>query len=208
MELDALESAKEEQEYQKFKGHNVQFDFHILIKLKAMIDVSSNFMELPLKGGIDDCAGKITKELAISFASFTNERIDRELIQELILYQFSTIHRRLPVAITFDPELRLTHRLRLRGAYHLLYASNLGLRYGYGNCLLNFPFQFCQAQEKWVFGQASTSRNLGLNGIESGFMEKDLKYVVRLENVLKMVGIGLGSKSFEGFKLVNSAEVQ
>ncbi|MED6226205.1 hypothetical protein PIB30_101228, partial [Stylosanthes scabra] len=44
-----------------------------------------------------------------------------------ILNQFSTIHRRLLVAITFDPELRLTHRLRLHGAYHLLYASNLGL---------------------------------------------------------------------------------
>ncbi|MED6199149.1 hypothetical protein PIB30_073242, partial [Stylosanthes scabra] len=51
-------------------------------------------------------------------------------IQESILNQFSTIHRRLPVAITFDPELRLTHRLRLRGACHLLYASNLGLRIG------------------------------------------------------------------------------
>ncbi|MED6135582.1 hypothetical protein PIB30_047905 [Stylosanthes scabra] len=52
----------------------------------------------------------------------------RELIHESILYQFSTIHRRLLVAITFDPELRLMHCLRLCGAYHLLYASNLGLR--------------------------------------------------------------------------------
>ncbi|MED6188439.1 hypothetical protein PIB30_085981 [Stylosanthes scabra] len=39
--------------------------------------------------------------------------------------------KRLSVAITFDPELRLTHRLWLHRAYHLLYASNLGLRYGH-----------------------------------------------------------------------------
>ena len=34
----------------KFKGHNIEFDFHILIKIKeAMVDVSSNCMELALK---------------------------------------------------------------------------------------------------------------------------------------------------------------
>lgn len=48
-ELDALERTKDE-ESKKFKGHNIEFDFHILIKIKeAMVDVSSNCMELALK---------------------------------------------------------------------------------------------------------------------------------------------------------------
>ncbi|MED6134771.1 hypothetical protein PIB30_040037 [Stylosanthes scabra] len=34
-----------------------------------------------------------------------------------------TIHRRLPDAITFDPELQLTCRLRLYEAYHFLFNS-------------------------------------------------------------------------------------
>jgi len=48
-ELDGLERTKDE-ESKKFKGHNIEFDFHILIKIKeAMVDVSSNCMELALK---------------------------------------------------------------------------------------------------------------------------------------------------------------
>ncbi|GAU47738.1 hypothetical protein TSUD_386970 [Trifolium subterraneum] len=48
-ELDALERTKDE-EAKKFKGHNIEFDFHILVKIKeAMVDVSSNCMELALK---------------------------------------------------------------------------------------------------------------------------------------------------------------
>ncbi|MED6138903.1 hypothetical protein PIB30_078916 [Stylosanthes scabra] len=119
---------------------------------------------------------------------------------ESILNQFSTVHRRLPVAITFDPELRLTHRLRLRGAYYLLFASNLGLRIGRarsslvnlwktmrlmvvlgcsksGGTAFGIPLSVgIQDLRKWVFGQALASRNLGLNGFESGFKEKDLKH--------------------------------
>ncbi|CAJ1936398.1 unnamed protein product [Sphenostylis stenocarpa] len=48
-ELDALERTKDE-EAKKFKGHNIIFDFHILVKIKeALVDVSSNCMELSLK---------------------------------------------------------------------------------------------------------------------------------------------------------------
>ncbi|XP_061349458.1 uncharacterized protein At4g04980-like [Gastrolobium bilobum] len=55
-ELDALERTKDE-ESKKFKGHNIEFDFHILIKIKeAMVDVSSNCMELALKETRDNAA--------------------------------------------------------------------------------------------------------------------------------------------------------
>ncbi|XP_068466950.1 uncharacterized protein At4g04980-like isoform X2 [Phaseolus vulgaris] len=48
-ELDALERTKDE-ECKKFKSHNIEFDFHILVKIKeALVDVSSNCMELSLK---------------------------------------------------------------------------------------------------------------------------------------------------------------
>ncbi|MED6187411.1 hypothetical protein PIB30_076151 [Stylosanthes scabra] len=122
-----------------------------------MANVSSNCMELPLKGYTvgSSCAEtravnlidgpvqnepnhKITKLPPVSgykreaqpfFPSFHVE-IERKLTENrfrTILNPFSTVHRRLLVAITFDLELRLMHRLRLREAYHLLYASNLGL---------------------------------------------------------------------------------
>ncbi|KAE9613522.1 hypothetical protein Lalb_Chr05g0218311 [Lupinus albus] len=56
-ELDALERTKDE-ETKKFKGHNIEFDFHILIRIKeAMVDVSSGCMELAIKEKRDD-AGK------------------------------------------------------------------------------------------------------------------------------------------------------
>lgn len=48
-DLDALERTKDE-ETKKFKGHNIEFDFSILIKIKeALVDLSSNCMELALK---------------------------------------------------------------------------------------------------------------------------------------------------------------
>ncbi|RDX90615.1 hypothetical protein CR513_27501, partial [Mucuna pruriens] len=48
-ELDALDRTKDE-ESKKFKSHNIEFDFHILVKIKeALVDVSSNCMELALK---------------------------------------------------------------------------------------------------------------------------------------------------------------
>lgn len=48
-ELDAIERTKDD-ESKKFKSHNIEFDFHILIKIKeAMVDVSSTCMELVLK---------------------------------------------------------------------------------------------------------------------------------------------------------------
>lgn len=48
-ELDAIERTKDD-ESKKLKSHNIEFDFHILIKIKeAMVDVSSTCMELVLK---------------------------------------------------------------------------------------------------------------------------------------------------------------
>ncbi|WVY94022.1 hypothetical protein V8G54_033110 [Vigna mungo] len=55
-ELDSLERNKDE-ESKKFKSHNIEFDFYILIKIKeAMVDVSSNCMELALKERRNDAA--------------------------------------------------------------------------------------------------------------------------------------------------------
>ncbi|KAK7412311.1 hypothetical protein VNO78_03764 [Psophocarpus tetragonolobus] len=57
-ELDALERTKDE-ESKKFKGHNIEFNFYILIKIKeAMVDVSSNCMELALKERRNDVASR------------------------------------------------------------------------------------------------------------------------------------------------------
>ncbi|XP_058756116.1 uncharacterized protein At4g04980-like [Vicia villosa] len=48
-ELDALERTKDD-ETKKFKSHNIEFDFYILVRIKeAIVDVSSNCMELALK---------------------------------------------------------------------------------------------------------------------------------------------------------------
>ncbi|XP_018860716.2 uncharacterized protein At4g04980 isoform X1 [Juglans regia] len=48
-EVDALERAKDE-ESKKFKSHNIDFDFSILVRIKeAVVDVSSACMELALK---------------------------------------------------------------------------------------------------------------------------------------------------------------
>ncbi|KDP20930.1 hypothetical protein JCGZ_21401 [Jatropha curcas] len=48
-ELDALERTKDD-EAKKFQSQNIHFDFHVLVQIKeAMVDVSSNCMELALK---------------------------------------------------------------------------------------------------------------------------------------------------------------
>ncbi|XP_022715920.1 uncharacterized protein At4g04980-like [Durio zibethinus] len=48
-DVDALERAKDE-ESKKFKSHNIDFDFQILVRIKeAMVDISSNCMELAMK---------------------------------------------------------------------------------------------------------------------------------------------------------------
>ncbi|MED6125891.1 hypothetical protein PIB30_072911 [Stylosanthes scabra] len=57
-----------------------------------------------------------------------------------------TIHHPLPAAITSTPELRLTHRLRIREALFTLYISILALRYGYQAFPLILPFQICENQ--------------------------------------------------------------
>ncbi|XP_054801130.1 uncharacterized protein At4g04980 isoform X2 [Prosopis cineraria] len=60
-EVDALERTKEE-ECKKFKSHNIEFDFTILIKIKeAMVDVSSSCMELVLKERREESAGSKCK---------------------------------------------------------------------------------------------------------------------------------------------------
>ncbi|KAK7252178.1 hypothetical protein RIF29_35952 [Crotalaria pallida] len=100
-ELDALERTKDE-ETKKFKGHNIEFDFHILIKIKeAMVDVSSGCMELALKekrseGGKGDGVKKEYAKLlwrafqfafrVYTFAGGHDDRADiltRELAQEI-----------------------------------------------------------------------------------------------------------------------------
>ncbi|MED6213428.1 hypothetical protein PIB30_093236 [Stylosanthes scabra] len=55
----------------------------------------------------------------------------RHLSMKALMSGSSTLNEwlHLPVAITFYPELRLTRRLRLRGANHVLYASNLRMRW-------------------------------------------------------------------------------
>ncbi|XVF25847.1 hypothetical protein REPUB_Repub13aG0249200 [Reevesia pubescens] len=48
-EIDAMERTKDE-ESKKFKSHNINFDFQVLVRIKeAMVDVSSNCMELAMK---------------------------------------------------------------------------------------------------------------------------------------------------------------
>ncbi|OMO82879.1 hypothetical protein COLO4_22781 [Corchorus olitorius] len=48
-EVDAMERTKDE-ESKKFKSHNIEFDFLIIVRIKeAMVDLSSNCMEIALK---------------------------------------------------------------------------------------------------------------------------------------------------------------
>ncbi|KAE9607198.1 hypothetical protein Lalb_Chr09g0327531 [Lupinus albus] len=100
-ELDALERTKDE-EAKKFKGHNIEFDFQILIKIKeAMVDISSGCMELAIKEKRDDTDkdGEPKKEYGkllwrvfqfafrvYTFAGGHDDRADnltRELAQEI-----------------------------------------------------------------------------------------------------------------------------
>ncbi|XP_027338919.1 uncharacterized protein At4g04980-like [Abrus precatorius] len=61
-ELDALERTKDE-ESKKFEGHNIEFNFDILIKIKeAMVDVSSNCMELALKERRNDAISDVKRK--------------------------------------------------------------------------------------------------------------------------------------------------
>ncbi|QCD84315.1 hypothetical protein DEO72_LG2g4667 [Vigna unguiculata] len=100
-ELDALDRTKDD-ESKKFKGHNIEFDFHILIKIKeALVDVSSNCMELSLKekrnsgtnkdGSKKSGASLLWKAFQFAFRVYTfagglDDRADnltRELAQEI-----------------------------------------------------------------------------------------------------------------------------
>ncbi|CAJ2648690.1 unnamed protein product [Trifolium pratense] len=95
-ELDSLERTKDE-EAKKFKGHNIEFDFYILVKIKeAMVDVSSNCMELALKERLKNVESNSNGKLlwrafqfafrVYTFAGGHDERADkltRELAQEI-----------------------------------------------------------------------------------------------------------------------------
>ncbi|KAK6932516.1 hypothetical protein RJ641_002140 [Dillenia turbinata] len=108
-ELDTMERTKDE-EAKKFQGHNIHFDFQILIKIKeAMVDVSSSCMELALKenreakaaerretGKKSDSQTKMTPKMlwrafqlafrVYTFAGGQDDRADRltrELAQEI-----------------------------------------------------------------------------------------------------------------------------
>ena len=49
LQLDAFERSKDE-ESRKFKSHNIDFEFHIVTKIReSMVNLSSNCMELALK---------------------------------------------------------------------------------------------------------------------------------------------------------------
>ncbi|XP_057433780.1 uncharacterized protein At4g04980-like isoform X2 [Lotus japonicus] len=100
-ELDTLERTKDE-ESKKFKGHNIEFDFYILVKIKeAMVDVSSNCMELALKvsrsnsasdGKRKGCDGKLLwRAFQFAFRVYTfagghddrADKLTRELAKEI-----------------------------------------------------------------------------------------------------------------------------
>ncbi|MED6201889.1 hypothetical protein PIB30_099629, partial [Stylosanthes scabra] len=57
-------------------------------------------------------------------------RAGGELIGEQAPNQFFRRSHQLPVAITFDPELRLTHGLRLREALVILFTIILHAKHG------------------------------------------------------------------------------
>ncbi|KAG8634468.1 hypothetical protein MANES_17G042200v8 [Manihot esculenta] len=93
-ELDALERTKDE-ESKRFQSQNINFDFQILVQIKeAIVDVSSNCMELALK---ERKSGKTTDSKILwgtfqfafkvySFAGGQDDRADaltRELAQEI-----------------------------------------------------------------------------------------------------------------------------
>ncbi|MED6195940.1 hypothetical protein PIB30_042553 [Stylosanthes scabra] len=114
------------------------------VKLKVLLHVSTDidvkkkvieetFNQLRKKGAIDSDIKMAMKDLGIkrthlqhSFLTFTHkvsERAGGELIGELTPNQFFRRSHQLPVAITFDPVLRLTHGLWQRETLVVLFTS-------------------------------------------------------------------------------------
>ncbi|KAL5054274.1 hypothetical protein RYX36_034956 [Vicia faba] len=96
-ELDAIERTKDD-ESKKFKSHNIEFDFHVLIKIKeAMVDVSSTCMELVLKEKREsnapkkECAKMLWRAFQFVFRVYTfagghddrADKLTRELAKEI-----------------------------------------------------------------------------------------------------------------------------
>ncbi|XP_031092919.1 uncharacterized protein At4g04980-like [Ipomoea triloba] len=98
VEMEAVERNKDEQA-KKFQGHNISFDFNILVRVKeSMVDISSSCMELALKERREASEAKrrgSVKQLwrafqlafrIYSFAGGQDDRADRlteELAQEI-----------------------------------------------------------------------------------------------------------------------------
>ncbi|XP_057723839.1 uncharacterized protein At4g04980 [Arachis stenosperma] len=116
-DLDALERTKDE-EAKKLKSHNIEFDFHILVKIKeAMVDVSSNCMELALKEKRDndgskneaakqECCKLLWKAFQFAFRVYTfagghddrADRLTRELAQEIEKNPISIMNKEKKIA--------------------------------------------------------------------------------------------------------------
>ncbi|MED6111876.1 hypothetical protein PIB30_056361 [Stylosanthes scabra] len=101
-----------------------------------------------------------------------NEGAGGELVGEQAPNQFFRRSRQLLVAITFDPELRLTHGLRLREALIALFPSITHAIRGVGEMVVEMT-QFGVGSGKLVLGcsmarrKSRVSIELGVQGLES-----------------------------------------
>ncbi|MED6181657.1 hypothetical protein PIB30_021249 [Stylosanthes scabra] len=91
-------------------------------KLKELKGLCNPIIAKMYQGG----GGDVSMEGTIFWKFFIwakRERVSKELLQELLWSKSNIIHHRLPIVITFDPELRLTHRLRLHEALSIIFDS-------------------------------------------------------------------------------------
>ncbi|MED6208154.1 hypothetical protein PIB30_042492 [Stylosanthes scabra] len=82
-----------------------------------------------------------TSAILLRSSTPKREREQPRIDSRVGLNQFFRHSRRLPIAITFDPELRLTHGLGLHEALDVLFASIMHASSGYHIPYLVFLFQ-------------------------------------------------------------------
>ncbi|KAK8629402.1 hypothetical protein V6N13_078244 [Hibiscus sabdariffa] len=113
-EIDSLERTKDE-EAKKLKGHNIEFDFQIIVRIKeAMVDVSSNCMELVLKERRESklAANEVLKSKGEAPKKVCTKMMWRAFQFAFRVYSFAGGHddraerltRELAHEIEFDPE--------------------------------------------------------------------------------------------------------
>ncbi|KAK8514023.1 hypothetical protein V6N13_062928 [Hibiscus sabdariffa] len=113
-EIDSLERTKDE-EAKKLKGHNIEFDFQIIVRIKeAMVDVSSNCMELVLKERRESklAANEVLKSKGEAPKKVCTKMLWRAFQFAFRVYSFAGGHddraerltRELAHEIEFDPE--------------------------------------------------------------------------------------------------------